>query len=1008
MNGDPMTTRPRFLLGPSLLLLVFGLTLPTPAGADDDDRGGDVQLSLQQYEELVAASRTAPDLPPDAPGAYALGQAAVSVTVRPGGGAGSATVVLDLSVQVLEDGWVGVPLLPAGTAVTDSRVGGAPMQLVPGRGALLWGVESKGTYAVHLEYEVDARASSGGRSVLIPLAGVATRLEATLPGDHLDVTAIPSSALTAVDGGGSTRVTAAIPPSPGVQLTWQTPSERGATISRAHYEGSLSGDAITWTARYGVEVVGEGTVPLPLLPRDVVLVALSVDGEASPIEVTDGLFGTRLRGAGEHTVEAVFRVPVSRGDGPAGATITIPEVPVSRFELSLPGEMQVVVDPGTGVETRSSKGRTVASVNVPLSSEVRFTWSEAVPEILSEEVRANASIFHAVHAEEGVLYVLGTVALEVTRGATNRFEFSVPAGAQINSIEAAGGGVADWRVVRGGRDDPGVATVFFNREVGGEFRFDVRYEALIGSGEEARKNITVPLLEGRGVHRQRGMVALLASKELTLSPLLEEGLNRVGENQLPAFVREAVDMTIAHTFKYVATPPTLAVEATIPEREDGRFDASVDTLISLGDVTLQGAATIEVNVKSGSLASLRITLPPDVNFGSLSAPSMRSYELSDVPGGTAIDVAFTQELEGQFRVELSYEQLLGDAEGDLAVPTLAVHGAEVEQGRIAVEALSAVEVSASAAEHLSSVDVTELPRQLVLRTTNPILLAYKYVQVDPPYRLALKVTRHTEIDVQAATIDLATYRTLFTRDGLAVTTARFDVRNRREQFLRVHLPEGSEIWSASVNGEAEKPALAGADTDSPEVLIGIINSDQGFPVELVYATPVRKLRLFGSVKTELPNPDMVVTRSQLDVLLPDSLRYGRASGDMDLVVAGAMAGGAGEPMINPGVEPSPGRGPLPIAVPETGVRYSFTKLYANQRDERVTVSVAYRTPGTRTAGVSLLLLLLAGGGLGLGRRFGPRIWARWADATEEEPTVTDEATEADEPTEPGDEGTEGE
>ena len=141
---------------------------------------------------------------------------------------------------------------------------------------------------------------------------------------------------------------------------------------------------------------------------------------------------------------------------------------------------------------------------------------------------------------------------------------------------------------------------------------------------------------------------------------------------------------------------------------------------------------------------------------------------------------------------------MGDGDPEPRVPTVSVADAEVEHGRIAVEALSAVEVRATAADQLSSLDVNELPQQLVLKTTNPILLAYKYVHAEPPFRLALKITRHQEIDVQVAAIEKAHYSTLYTRDGLAVTKATFIVRNSREQFLKLALPEGSKVTASRV------------------------------------------------------------------------------------------------------------------------------------------------------------------------------------------------------------------
>ena len=92
----------------------------------------------------------------------------------------------------------------------------------------------------------------------------------------------------------------------------------------------------------------------------------------------------------------------------------------------------------------------------------------------------------------------------------------------------------------------------------------------------------------------------------------------------------------------------------------------------------------------------------------------------------------------------------------------------------------------------------------------------------------LSVTRHGRVETQEAAIDRAAYHTLMTRDGLSVTVARFWVRNSRKQFLRIDLPEGSEIWSAFVNGRPEKPALA---SDDDAVLIKILNATEGFPLE---------------------------------------------------------------------------------------------------------------------------------------------------------------------------------
>ena len=248
-----------------------------------------------------------------------------------------------------------------------------------------------------------------------------------------------------------------------------------------------------------------------------------------------------------------------------------------------------------------------------------------------------------------------------------------------------------------------------------ELLLDVRYDrSLSVTGPDG--DVRVPLLTVAGAQRVRGMVALLSNSELTLTPVESATgpenprLTRVGENQLPAYVREKVTLTIAHTLKYVESPVELFVTASEPAPVEARFDAQVDTLASLGEVAVTGRATVGINVKSGRTSAIRIEAPPDVNLLSLTAPSLCTYRVTSEDGEQRIDLEFTQEMEDQLRVEITYEQILADTGLDVEVPTLSVSGADVEQGRIAVEALTAAEVQTITAERLTAVDVDELPR----------------------------------------------------------------------------------------------------------------------------------------------------------------------------------------------------------------------------------------------------------------------------------------------------------
>jgi hypothetical protein len=955
------------LLALALAVTAFGVrTAQAVEGAD-----GQVQIPLEIYQQLVEAGRQ----PAVAPAGYAIGQAQLNVRVVESDGKATAEVQVSLTIEVLEDRWVLVPILPAGTPVSSVAIGGNPIQLISTPGGLAWGVKEKGRYAMQLAYNVDATRSQAGFVLPLPTPeAAATQLSANLPGTGLDVAVIPASGVTTRVAGDQTNLSATIPATRGLQLSWRAPSLQSHTVSRALYSGELVGEAIRWTGDLSVELVGDETVTLELLPKTVTLSDIRVDGKTAAILVSGNHFATLVRGRGSHRLRIAFEVPVQRSDGPPSVSLMVPEIPVSHFKLTLPGRKEVTAAPATDVAHRVTEKTTVASFHVPMTRQLQLSWTEAIPEDLRTETRANASLFHAIHAEEGVLYVDALVAFEVSRGELSAIELELPSDVQVNRISSEAGGISDWRVTPGRAGEPQEVKVFLGHALSGEFRFRVHYDRSLPSRDAP---IPIPLLRARAVHRQRGMVALLATNEVSLTPLEEANVTRVGENQLPPFFRRSIEKTIAHTFKYAEAAPTLVASATVPERVLAKFDAEVDTLISLTDVTMRGSATVNVNVKSGKLTGLELILPPDVNLLNLTAPSLRTHRV----GGDderRVTIEFTQDMEGQFRIEVLYERITADVESQVSVPTLRVVGAEVEQGRIAVEALAAVEVQVASAEQLSSLDPSELPRQLILKTTNPILLGYKYVHVDPPYQLVLKMTRHSEVDVQTAAIDSADYRTLFTADGLAVTTARFSVRNSRQQFLRVRLPEHAELWSATVDGKPEKPAAASngnaeSNGHAPQILIKVINSVQGFPVEIIYATPLSHMRPLGRVNAHLPLPDMVVTRSRWDLYLPDRFRYGTPTTNMDLVSNATSMSREQLAAEMAAVERSASTPqqlqPLQIQVPSAGVHFALEKLYANQAEEDASVSIPYTSDFGATLGQTIALL-----GTGL---FWTGLWLAW-------------------------------
>ncbi|MBN8613602.1 MAG: hypothetical protein J0L92_23605, partial [Deltaproteobacteria bacterium] len=767
------------------------------------------------------------------------------------------------------------------------------------------------------------------------------------------------SLVATVPGGGST------------QLAWRVLAD-GESIAptRAVYRGRLVEDAVVLEVELAVDLPRDTPESVALFPTSIALGAVTVDDHDAAVRVEGDHFAVVVAGHGRHTVRVHVEVPLDDDAGLASATLHVPSVPISRFEMLLEEGKDLRVTPRVSIaRERGPRGQT-AIFHVPLTDTVSFEWPEALPDEIAlpageTEVRASASLVHVVAADEGV--VRGTVhaSWEIARGAASRFDLALPEGVDVGSVTVDVATVEDWRI--SGEGDERTLSVFVDRAIEGTAQMQIEIELLRGSSDQASTPFAVPLLsargaQGRDVWRQSGMLALLATRELVLEPSGTVELARVGENQLPATVRESIDTTVAHVFRWTDAPrPMQAVAAPRPH-EEARFDAHVDTLLSLGDVTTSASTAIDVHVKSGALAELIVALPHGANVLEVSAPSLREHRIEGEGDAARLHLFFTQEMEGDVRVELRFERMMPAGESAIDAPLAHVVGADVEDGRVAIEATAAVEISADRAEGVSPIELATLPEEIVLRSASPILLAFRYAHATPAPTLGLAVARHREVTLEAASIDDAQYTTLVTDDGLAVTTARWTVRNEGAQFLRVTLPEGAEVWSASVAGRAETPALASdEDAAAPVLLLGVIRSAQPFEVQLTYATPVARVHVLGRVHVPLASPDLVVSHARWQVYLPADATWRTPDTDLTRWGDPQLVSGAGIQIASAGIGPA-------VRVPEQAVYVVFDDVFVGREGREVSATFPYASGVGVGIGALLALLgaLLAWlGGLGL-------------------------------------------
>ena len=236
-----------------------------------------------------------------------------------------------------------------------------------------------------------------------------------------------------------------------------------------------------------------------------------------------------------------------------------------------------------------------------------------------------------------------------------------------------------------------------------------------------------------------------------------------------------------------------------------------------------------------------------------------------------LNVTLNYAAKGAYPLRFEMEKVIGPQAVDLRAPIAVPVGVDRTKGFVGVESRGNLEIKAGTVANATPVDVRALPAAILGITSQPVLLGFKYHGGDVTIPLA--AAQHEDVDVLVTLLDETRARTMWTPEGRRLTSVKYRIRNNRRQFLRLALPKGAELWSASVGGRAVQPAKA----SDARVMVPLVRSQAAggelaaFEVEIVYveagAAPSSRGR--GEFKAELPRPDAPSTYVAWTVYAPN-------------------------------------------------------------------------------------------------------------------------------------------
>jgi len=332
-----------------------------------------------------------------------------------------------------------------------------------------------------------------------------------------------------------------------------------------------------------------------------------------------------------------------------------------------------------------------------------------------------------------------------------------------------------------------------------------------------------------------------------------------------------------------------------------RMRGSLTQLTSLSEDSTSVYAEAAIDVVQGAAREVRIQIPEKITINQVSGAMVADWEMKN----GELAVSFLEPVDHSARFVIAGEARL-PRDGIIDVPLLRLLHAERDNGGVAVEILGAGEIKGQKVQGLEDADATDLGEMIASRQS-PALVAFRARagEAGATRSLSVNVARYDQQAVLMANVEEARYDVLVSTDGKELVQARYAVRNNQRNFLKIALPSGASVWSATLGG---KPVRPGQSPDG-NLLLPLEKSRGGedapaFVVEIMYVTKAGAWQEKGKETVSLPALDLPISRTGMLLYYPPMFRVTAEPGTFRteeyhspvsaaLAPAGWESGGAG-------------------------------------------------------------------------------------------------------------------
>ena len=417
---------------------------------------------------------------------------------------------------------------------------------------------------------------------------------------------------------------------------------------------------------------------------------------------------------------------------------------------------------------------------------LRINADQIVPEVGASEVLA-------YNFGQSELTVDADIELDIREAPLRELLLNMPKGYAIAQLDASG--LSDYFTAEAPDSNGTQLRLVYGEPISGRQVIHLQLERNQSAGET---NWTLPRVEVVKAKSVRGFVGISADSGFRITPGRTRSLTEIATAFFPN------QLTGIQTAFRLSDPDWLATMHV--ERLPQTVQADVFHLFSIGQGIAYGSSVINYSVSGAPLSEFHVGLPDDYLNVEFTGDGIRSWEKTT----NGYTVQLLTPVSGSYTLLATYEQPFQQQGETLSFTGARAADAQSESGHsIIISAYQFQVTSVNVSPGLTELEPGEVPPEYRLFFDQPVLKAYSYSS--QPFNLQLELSPLAQGDSLAQVVDRAALVTHISKEGQAVTDARYFVKSRGDPNFSVTLPAGTELWSVTVN---DKPAVPVTDQNS--------------------------------------------------------------------------------------------------------------------------------------------------------------------------------------------------